>query len=129
MDYIFENQTKRMSQFSQRMSQTGAIRRPHNYPDFFHPYLNPPDGAPADSRFIYAGYPYPDPRYFPQMIAPYHRSSIFPPPNTPGGALLRFPEEADNYERHLRFNQGKSAPPIFVSTFTVICCHLYLSST
>ena len=126
---IFENQTKRMSQFSQRMSQTGPIRRPHNYPDFFHPYLNPPDGAPADSRFIYAGYPYPDPRYFPQMIAPYHRSSIFPPPNTPGGALLRFPEEADNYERHLRFNQGKSAPPIFVSTFTVICCHLYLSST
>lgn len=95
-------------QFSQRMSQTGAIRRSHNYPDFFHPYLNPPDGAPGDSRFIYAGYPYPDPRYFPQMISPYHRSSIFPPPNTPGGAILRFPEDADNYERHLRYNQGRN---------------------
>ena len=103
-DYYFSD---RMSHISQRMSQTGAIRRPHNYPDFFHPYLNPPDGAPGDSRFIYAGYPYPDPRYFPQMISPYHRSSIFPPTNTPGGAILRFQEEVpDNYERHLRYNQG-----------------------
>ena len=46
-DYYFPD---RMSQISQRMSQTGAIRRSHNYPDFFHPYLNPPDGAPGDSR-------------------------------------------------------------------------------
>lgn len=105
-DYYFPE--RMASQFSQRMSQTGAIRRPHNYSDFFHPYLNPADGAPGDSRFIYAGYPYPDPRYFPQMISPYHRSSIFPPPNTPGGAILRFPEEPDNYERHLRYNQGQN---------------------
>ena len=62
--------TERDFRFQQASSSTSR-----RYSDMFHPYLS--NGAQSDSeRFLYnyhaaAAY---DPRYYPQMISPFHRS-------------------------------------------------------